>query len=362
MRNFLLGSITFFVGLLVALFAAELVTRIFWVPPSTLSTQQTEKHPVYGWAPRPGISGRQVSMEFDYSFIHTAQGLRGDTIFSASRPHDKQNRILFLGDSFTYGIGSENGETFVERINAHFPQSEVINTGANAYGQRQELALLDTLGAALKPDVIVLMFFWNDPEDNLGVPTPNFMISDDDSVIRTDMKVPASFNPLALRKDLQIAEPRQRLLRRTYLYKLFKEGARGFRHRLFGGKERTIQTVEKKEAAWKITRELLRAIKLRSREIGSSLIVVSIPDYQLVAPQTGLLKGQKTLNIEIESELREACDEIGIEYLDMLPELARVQAASTAPLYYLTDRHLTPLGNAAVAKILAPAIASLLDR
>ncbi len=362
MKNLLLGSITVLASLLITLFAAELVTRIVWVPPSLLSIQQTEQHPVYGWAPRPGISGRRVSMEYDYDFKHTAQGLRGNINFTAIRSDDSRQRILFLGDSFTYGIGSANDEIFVEQINSLLPQSEIINAGANGYGQRQELAILDTLGAALKPDLVVLMFFWNDPEDNLGASAPDFMIADDERVIRTDMKVPASFDPLALRIDQYLIEPEQRLLRRTYLYKLFKEGARGFRHRLFGGRERKIQNPEQKEAAWKITRELLRAIKLRSLEIGSKLIVVSIPDYQLVAPEAGRLKGQKKLNIEIEQDLREACEAIGIAYLDLLPELTRQQTASPEPLYFVTDRHLTPQGNEAVARILAPVLANILSQ
>lgn len=356
MKNILFGSITVLISLLTALLLAELLVRATWVPPSTLSTQATEQHPVYGWAPRPRISGRQVSAEFDYGFSHTSQGLRGSTVFSASVPAGIENRILFLGDSFTYGNGSNNDEIFVELINARMPNTEVINTGANGYGQRQQLAILDTLGEALKPDLVVLMFFWNDLEDNIKKSSPNFQVGEDGRVMRTDIQVPDDFDPLVERTDNYTPKSHERPLRRTYLYKLFKEGARGFRHRLFGSKKRIIQDTEQKENAWKATADFLRLIQLRSAEIGTELIVVSIPDYQLIDPSEGHLKGQKRINIEIEDALREVCDEFRIDYLDLLPELRIRRANTDSPLYYAIDRHWTPDGNAAVANILLPVI------
>ncbi|MFQ5634736.1 MAG: SGNH/GDSL hydrolase family protein [Gammaproteobacteria bacterium] len=362
MKKSVLALITVTISLVATLLVAETAIRFVWVPPSALSTMPTERHAIYGWALRPGITGRQVSIEFDYEFAHTEQGLRGSDLFSASRPAGVRHRILFLGDSFTYGNGSANDETFVERIHAGIAGAEVINTGVNGYGQRQQLAVLDTLGAALKPDLVVLMFFWNDVEDNVTAASPSFAVAGDGRVTRTDLDVPDSFDPLARRRAEEYRAPVERKLwRRTALYKLFKEGARGLRHRWFGGRERTIRTRAQRDRAWRETADLLRLIKLRSEEIGSTLLVVSIPDYELVDP-VGRLKGQEPINIEIEDRIRAACGALGIGYVDLLPGLRDRQAASDRPLYFVTDRHFTPLGNAAVAKMLTPILEELLER
>jgi lysophospholipase L1-like esterase len=361
MKNFLLALMTFLISLLASLFVAELAIRLLWVPPSSLSTISTEKHPFYDWAPRPGITGRHVSAEYDYEFRHTVQGLRGDQLFASHRPEKIQNRILILGDSFAYGIGSEQHEIFAERVHAQFSDTEVINAGANGYGQRQQLAILDTLGAALEPDLVVLMFFWNDVDDNVKASSPAFAVASDGRVIRTDLDIPGDFDPLAPRKaKAQTKQPEKKVWRRTYLYKLFKEGGRGIRHRLFGGIERIIRTPEQRKEAWVTTAELLRLLKLRSEEIGSKFLVASIPDYERVTSD-GRLKGQKPINIEIETQLNQVCDDLNIEYIDLLPELKSRQSASSGPLYFQTDRHLTPDGNAAVANILIPMIEALLD-
>ncbi len=358
-RNALLGLTTLVISLLVTLGIAELVIRIAWTPPSTLTTQPTEQHPFYGWAPRPGLAGRHATMEFDYDFHHTAQGLRGVELFTAGRPATIPHRVLFLGDSFTYGNGSPDNETFVARIDASLADTQVINTGANGYGQRQQLAILDTLGAALSPDLVIVMFFWNDVEDNFTASAPDFSVSEDGAATRTDLVVPATFDPLAHRMDSYRVDTNERWLRRTFLYKLIKEGARGFRHRWFGGRERQIRTTQQRTAAWAVTENLLHLMHLRSREIGATLVIVSIPDYERVDP-AGRLKGQRPINIDIEQELRDVCLRLDIPYLDLLPELKVRQAAATEPFYYQTDRHFTPLGNVAVADLLTPAIESWL--
>ena len=356
MKSKFFAVITILVSLLASLFFAELIVRLAWVPPSVLSTQQTEKHPVYSWAPIPGISGRDVNMEFNYRFNHTLQGLRGSTLFSAIRPDAVDKRILFLGDSFTYGIGSGDDEIFVELINDALPRVDVVNAGVNGYGQRQQLTMLDTLGAAVQPDLVVLMFFWTDVEDNFRYKVPTFSTAADGSLIRTDMTVPDNFDPLAQRRPQKDGVSQEHFLRRTYLFKLFKEGIRGFRHRVFGGRERRIQTDVQMKTGWSMTAELLRLMQQRTKAMGAQLIIASVPDYELVDSEQGRLKGQKLLNIAIETELRAVTDELGIAYLDLLPEMKIRQAKLPEPFYYTTDRHLTPIGNVELAAILLPFI------
>ena len=342
------------ISLLVTLLAAELVLRVAWVPPSTLSTQQTGRHPVYVWALRPGISGRHVNNEFDYAFRHTRQGLRGTEILTADRDTARSRRILMLGDSFTYGVGSGEDEHFAHLLQQSMPDVQLINAGVSGYSQRQQLAVLNQLGPVLQPDLVVLNFFWNDLEENVKHAEPAWRRAADGSVERTDVQVSADFDPLALRTDSAAEPDAGPWLKRAYLYLLVKEGLRGFRKRLFGNSKRDIETAAQMDAAWELTTELLAMLRDKSRASGAPFVIIGLPDHMLVDPQRANTKGMNPLNVEIQARLAEVTAELGIPYFDLLPGLQKLQAENPELFYYVIDRHLTPAGNVAVANLARP--------
>jgi len=81
-------------------------------------------------------------------------------------------RVMLLGDSTTFGWGVEQKDTaakFLERkLNGHLPPGynkvEVINAGVGNYDTVQEVTYYETRGRAFHPDLVVLVFFINDPE------------------------------------------------------------------------------------------------------------------------------------------------------------------------------------------------------
>lgn len=355
------AAFTILVATAMALFAAEGILRLTWVPLAERSTPESEAHPVYLWAPRPGIQGERVTPEYHHAFAHSTQGLRGAPVLHGARPAGTRARVLFLGDSFTYGLGSADGETFAGQLAAAWPDVEVVNAGCNGYGQRQELAILDTLGAALKPDLTVVMFFWNDVEDNIKRPAPSFARGADGRVARTDLRVPADFDPLAVRQ----AAPRPTLAELKpiwtlgYLRELVREAKVGLKGGLLGGARREIRTPAQRAAAWPVTVDLLELLKLRAAEIGTTLVVVSIPDYNQLDP-AAVYRGIGPVNYDIESALAGVTRELGIPYIDPLPEMRARFRPGQPPWYYARDRHLTPAGNAVLAGILESRLAPLL--
>jgi len=60
---------------------AEIALRIVWTPPTLRSTPMAEAHPYYRVAPRPGVSGKHYTSEYETSFSHTSQGLRGEILY-----------------------------------------------------------------------------------------------------------------------------------------------------------------------------------------------------------------------------------------------------------------------------------------
>ena len=92
-------------------------------------------------------------------------GLRGGEVTSrAGRPG---SRIVVLGDSFAFGLGVDEDETFAAQLE-HLLETdtdhpvEVLNLGVPGYHTGQELAWLARAGFALEPDLVVLLFYGND--------------------------------------------------------------------------------------------------------------------------------------------------------------------------------------------------------
>jgi lysophospholipase L1-like esterase len=99
-----------------------------------------------------------------------SHGLR-DREYSEAKPAGVY-RIMMLGDSTTLGWGVRQEDTaakFLERkLNANPPPGynkvEVLNAGVGNYDTVQEVTYYETRGRAFHPDLVILVFFINDPE------------------------------------------------------------------------------------------------------------------------------------------------------------------------------------------------------
>jgi len=359
MKRRLFGLIAATASIALTIALVEALLRMFWSPPSMLSDRPFGGHRWYSMAPLPGVSGRIVKWEYEHPFVHNQQRMRGDKNFTRERPAEFQSRILFLGDSFTYGLGSGDREIFPELVNMRLPDVEVINSGCNAYGQREELAVLDILGEALRPDLAILMFFWNDLEDNWMRKRPAYQIADSGKVIRVSGSLTAveAYDPLALQEAVDLEKLRDNAF---YTERLLAEGLKSLRYKLIGIKRRDIRKTEDSEAAWAVTDEYLKMLRMRCEEINTEFLVISIPDHNRVDPSASI-RDIEPINFEIEEKLAEICSDLGIHYLDLTEAMKEAYAKSGQPLYYYADRHLTPIGNVAVADGMMPVIADILE-
>jgi lysophospholipase L1-like esterase len=99
-----------------------------------------------------------------------SEGLR-DREFSLVKPLGVY-RVMMLGDSTTFGWGVRQEDTaakFLERkLSAALPAGysgvEVMNAGVGNYDTVQEVTYYETIGWKYHPDLVVLVFFINDPE------------------------------------------------------------------------------------------------------------------------------------------------------------------------------------------------------
>lgn len=105
-----------------------------------------------------------------------ADGARDDP-FPDPIPPDAP-RVVVVGDSVAWGWGVEMHEAFpqaLERLLADDAAASetasppiVFNLAVDGYSTDQELALLETRGLALDPDLVILSYVLNDPDNDDG--------------------------------------------------------------------------------------------------------------------------------------------------------------------------------------------------
>lgn len=127
------------------------------------------------WAePPPGIALHVIDEEEPYLFRPnpehaeiSPQGLR-DSVYAIPKPAGVF-RILFLGDSVTYGLFVEKEDTFPERLErglkGKYSWIEVLNGGVNGYTPYNQLHYYKKRLRAFQPDLVITGFCMNDIAD-----------------------------------------------------------------------------------------------------------------------------------------------------------------------------------------------------
>jgi lysophospholipase L1-like esterase len=170
LRKFFFELVLFFSVLLLNLCIAEGVVRIF-----------TKNHLIYDiemtkYAKVLKADNTDTKIQFSHiPNINTK--LMGVTVSINSdgfrdREYDlnekKVKRIIFLGDSLTFGWGVEKEQTFEELLENYlntFDKTQIINFAVGNYNTEQEVNLFIQNYQKYKPNAVVLFYFINDAEE-----------------------------------------------------------------------------------------------------------------------------------------------------------------------------------------------------
>ena len=96
-----------------------------------------------------------------------SQGFADSQEFIAADIPQGSFRILALGDSFTFGMTADKGQSYIELLEARFPEALLWNTGMAGTGTVQAIASFKHFAPVLQPQLTILGFYMNDFEDNI---------------------------------------------------------------------------------------------------------------------------------------------------------------------------------------------------
>lgn len=90
-----------------------------------------------------------------------SRGMRGAREYPVPRPPGVI-RVAAVGDSFTFGEGLPDDQTWPAQLERAVPGTEVMNLGERAYAHDQMFFALQDDGMPLQPDAVILGFYLND--------------------------------------------------------------------------------------------------------------------------------------------------------------------------------------------------------
>jgi len=146
-----------------------------------------------GWAPIPSSSSIVTTARTIHA-QHNSLGFRDIEFERDARP-----TMLFIGDSFVWGVDAEANERFTDLLRSRISNTAIVNAGVSGYGTDQEYLLLQRIWPTFQPAVVVLIFCTaNDRLDNGtnvrydGYQKPYFATAADGTLMLRGQPVPKS--------------------------------------------------------------------------------------------------------------------------------------------------------------------------
>lgn len=354
------------IGIVIALFLCELIVRA----ESSLRTSRIEAssqiegpfmeyHPTRGFALVPNANTHMAGTEYDVPVRINQAGLRMDREIPAARTPGVP-RVLFLGDSFTFGHGVDAPHRFTDLIQHAWPQAEILNFGVSGTGTDQELLHYREQGAQYSPDLVVLGFFVKCAKRN-GVlaiqtprgwrPKPRFEVQHGELVL-THVPVPdsllsdaMSLEPLGFRGGM-ISNAKRFLQNHSRLYVFVRDSLHGAMDE--GGSSANYPEFDSARPEWQVTAAIVKEMASEVRANGSRFAVAFFPSFEEM---------HRGVSTRPRDQMRDLCASLDVPFFDLLPIFLDVQeeaAKQGKTLYFPIDRHWTAEGHALAARCLLP--------
>ena len=267
-----------------------------------------------------------------------AHGLRGPEV--ATPKPDGARRVHLLGDSYAFGLGLAEADAIPAQLEHSLEASgearvEVVNAGVPAYQTEQERLLLERVGFALEPDVVVLLYFANDK-----LPAPLTWAPAISTLYHDELPVPHAWKPLLARSFLYALVAKADATRRA---ERGEYDSRGPLH-------------------WPITVARLDAIAAACAARGVPLILAAVPEM----PSTRELLDPAHESAQDHAAVLALAAERGWACVDLLAGMREKLKGKGFEKVWLSlepiDTHYNAKGCAFAAELIAPAVRAAFDR
>ncbi len=364
MKSFLKNFLTIFISVIVTLALLELGIRYL----NSYMGHYPQKDPILHHSLVPKAKLTTSNNEFEVTYQINSYGLR-DQEYPLEKPKDVF-RILILGDSYTFGIGSNLEDTFSKilekKLQTDYPDKkiEVINGGCSSYSPLLEYLFLIYKGLALNPDMVLLNYDMSDVQDDYKY--GQVAIKDTQGKPIKVPPVDVQYYYREIKKGykskysfLEKSELYQFIVKRYYQLVGKKEAPYFYEQaQIVAGNIEYDRDLPMRENGgdWKKyfenSAENLRWIQELLKKKHIQFVVAIYPYGNLLNEKEWAigrkLRGfdAKTYSSKLFDYLDEFCKVQGIPFLNMLPYF---QVSHDFPLFYPYDGHFTPAGNKVAA-------------
>lgn len=314
--------------------------------------------PQLGWRMAPGWSGRHRHYDFDVRYTLNAEGLRGRAF--SEPPLSGQRRVVVVGDSFTFGLGVDDDDTFVARLAAADPETAYLNAGIAGYSTDQQLLYLrDRLRAWRADRLVLVVYLANDLLDNtLRFPLqaemgkPLLVVGTGGDLVLTNVPVPLQAKP---------PEERARTLASMVLG---AEVPRNWRNQWQLSQALGLGESADPDVLVGMPERLAAPVDLFVRLVGELRALCADNG---VAPTLVLMPGRSyvelpdSVSAAFQEELRRQVlarqGDLRMPTVDLAAALRGRHATSGMRLFHPNEGHLDPTGHRVVAELLQSALA-----
>lgn len=283
--------------------------------------------PLLGWVNKadafvPDAYGPGVFVQ------NNSQGFRKSRDVSKSVPKGKR-RVFCVGDSFAFGEGVSNTDSWCDQLELKDTGLETVNLGMPGYGLDQAyLRYLETENS-IEHDVVIVSLIRDDlprmksGRSFFGAPKP-FLKQIEDKLQVVNLPLPKPYT------ELSWLDKRASTISSLRSVEVIKK--------LFGSEhEVELSPSEQSELAIEIFKDLLKRTSSKHRR----LLVVAFPGLRdLLDSDSG----------QVVKELGQALAGQNIEFLDFYPILRELTINDVRHLYIEGNGHFSPAGNQMVAQ------------